>query len=197
MNPYWWKADYGNSNWDIRHRVVATFVYDIPFFAVYEPDREERVRQLAGERHRHAADGLTVQRLDRDRHREHGLQRHLPAEPGPHADRQLRARSPGRLHRPDRLHDADLYPSRRPTTRTATPAATCSSARVAETVNFSLFKNFPIKERLRFQFRFETFGLFNHTNFGNPSATINTSSFGNITGASGARTIQLGAKLQF
>ena len=25
MNPYRWKADYGNSNWDIRHRFVATF----------------------------------------------------------------------------------------------------------------------------------------------------------------------------
>ena len=37
MNPYWWKADYGNSNWDIRHRFVATFVYDIPFFAVSNP----------------------------------------------------------------------------------------------------------------------------------------------------------------
>jgi len=36
-----------------------------------------------------------------------------------------------------------------------------------------VFKNFPIKERLRFQFRFETFALFNRTNFGNPDATIN------------------------
>ena len=50
-----------------------------------------------------------------------------------------------------------------------------------ETVNFSLFKNFPIAERMRFQFRFETFGLFNHTNFNNPSSTFGTSSFGNIT----------------
>ena len=69
--------------------------------------------------------------------------------------------------------------------------------RASQTVNFSVFKNFPIQERLKFQFRFETFALFNHTNFGNPSATINTSSFGNITGASGNRNIQLGAKLQF
>jgi len=60
-----------------------------------------------------------------------------------------------------------------------------------------VFKNFPIKERLRFQFRFETFALFNRTKFGNPNATINTSSFGTITSASGSRTIQLGAKLQF
>src|SRR5262249_26463574 len=32
MNPYNWRADYGNSNWDIRRRLVASFVYDIPFF---------------------------------------------------------------------------------------------------------------------------------------------------------------------
>ena len=34
LEPYNWKADYGNSNWDIRHRAVITFVYNIPFFPV-------------------------------------------------------------------------------------------------------------------------------------------------------------------
>ena len=37
MNPYNWKADYGNSNWDIRHRLVTSFVYDVPFFATSNP----------------------------------------------------------------------------------------------------------------------------------------------------------------
>ncbi|HEV1285986.1 MAG TPA: hypothetical protein VNU44_11755, partial [Bryobacteraceae bacterium] len=67
----------------------------------------------------------------------------------------------------------------------------------AETVNFSIFKNFPLKERLKLQFRMETFALFNHTNFNNPASTINTSSFGNITSASGSRVIQFALKLQF
>jgi hypothetical protein len=67
----------------------------------------------------------------------------------------------------------------------------------AQTVNFSLTKNFPIKERLRFQFRCETFALLNRANFGNPSATINTATFGNISSATGNRTIQLGGKLTF
>jgi hypothetical protein len=71
----------------------------------------------------------------------------------------------------------------------------------AATVNFSLYKNFPIHENLKFQFRFETFGLFNHSNFANPGATFGTSSFGNITGlnsnAPGTRNIQFGAKLVF
>jgi hypothetical protein len=32
QDPYNWKADYGNSNWDIRHRLVASYTYDLPFF---------------------------------------------------------------------------------------------------------------------------------------------------------------------
>ena len=58
-------------------------------------------------------------------------------------------------------------------------------------------KRTRISETVNFEIRAEFFNIFNRTNFGNPSATINTSSFGNITGASGARTIQLGAKLMF
>ena len=66
------------------------------------------------------------------------------------------------------------------------------------TVNFSLFKHFPLRERARFQFRFETFNLLNHANLSNPSATFGTSSFGNITGLStNARNIQIAAKLLF
>lgn len=57
--------------------------------------------------------------------------------------------------------------------------------------------NFDYGNAGRNLLRFETFALLNHTNFANPSATINTSSFGNITGASGNRNIQIGAKLQF
>ena len=71
----------------------------------------------------------------------------------------------------------------------------------AETLDLSLVKNFPIRERVKFQFRFETFGIFNHSNFGNPSAGFGTGSFGNITSLStvapGTRNIQLAGKIQF
>ena len=33
MNSYNWKADYGNSNWDVRHRFVTSFNYELPFFS--------------------------------------------------------------------------------------------------------------------------------------------------------------------
>src|SRR5262249_53162518 len=32
MNPYNWRQDYGNAPFDIRHRMVATYIYEIPFF---------------------------------------------------------------------------------------------------------------------------------------------------------------------
>src|SRR5260370_11277913 len=32
QDPYNWKGDYGNSNWDIRHRFVASYTYELPFF---------------------------------------------------------------------------------------------------------------------------------------------------------------------
>ncbi len=42
--------------------------------------------------------------------------------------------------------------------------------------NISLFKNFDIYERMRFQFRAEAFNVFNHPSAGTPNAVIGTSS---------------------
>ena len=44
MNPYNIKGDYGNSNWDIRHRFVGTVLYQLPDFA----DRGYAFRAVAG-----------------------------------------------------------------------------------------------------------------------------------------------------
>jgi len=65
-------------------------------------------------------------------------------------------------------------------------------------MRFLDLQNFPIKERLKFQFRAEMFNIFNHPNLANPSATWNTSSFGNITSTTtDNRDIQFGAKIIF
>ncbi|HET9803856.1 MAG TPA: hypothetical protein VFP96_11505, partial [Candidatus Acidoferrum sp.] len=39
-------------------------------------------------------------------------------------------------------------------------------------LDFSIFKEFPVKERIRAQFRAEVFNLFNSPNFGNPNTGI-------------------------
>ncbi|MBZ5513331.1 MAG: TonB-dependent receptor [Acidobacteriia bacterium] len=51
------------------------------------------------------------------------------------------------------------------------------------------------KERLRVQFRAETYNTFNHANFYAPNQTFGDPSFGRITGALPARSIQIGLKI--
>jgi hypothetical protein len=197
MNPYWWKADYGNSNWDIRHRFVTSFIYDIPFFAVSNP-------VMKGVFTGWQANGIVT------------IQSGMPFNVSTGTDTANTAASG--TYRPNLVKpptancgrgnlvgciDAsaftvgDLYPINPTNYAYGNAGRNLLVGPGTQSVNFSLFKNFPITERAKFQFRFESFGLFNHTNFGNPSATINTSAFGSITSARDSRVIQLGAKLLF
>jgi len=202
--PYDWKDDYGNANWDVRHRWLTDFVYDVPFFAASN-------RIVKGVFARWQANGIVT------------LQTGVPINVSTSVD-TANTSSSG-TYRPNLVSPAtencgidhlvgcidpaaftlaNLYP--------ATPGAYAYGSAGRNlihgpgiaTFNLSLFKNFPIKERLRFQFRFEMFNALNHANFYNPgapasqSSTFGTSSFGNITSTStSARNIQFGAKLLF
>lgn len=67
-------------------------------------------------------------------------------------------------------------------------------------IDFSLLKSFTLLERFKFQFRAESFNLFNTPTFGNPNGNIDSGAFGTITGFaanSSPRNIQLGLKLYF
>jgi hypothetical protein len=72
-------------------------------------------------------------------------------------------------------------------------------------VDLSIIKDFSITERARIQFRAESFNVANHVNLLFPNATFvpganglnNSSTFGTITSARDARSIQLGMKLIF
>jgi hypothetical protein len=65
-------------------------------------------------------------------------------------------------------------------------------------VDASIFRDFTIFERVKFQFRGEATNVFNFVNLSNPGGTLSsTSSFGQISGASGMRVIQVGGRLLF
>jgi hypothetical protein len=75
-------------------------------------------------------------------------------------------------------------------------------------VDFSVFKNTPITERIHAEFRVEIFNLFNRVNYNNPNTTFSSSSFGQITstrnggsapglGFGEPRNTQLGLRLVF
>ena len=59
-----------------------------------------------------------------------------------------------------------------------------------------LFKNFPIKEYGRIQFRWEMFNALNHTNLGNPTTTVGLN-LGRILTTQGSRVMQMSLKYQF
>ncbi len=67
------------------------------------------------------------------------------------------------------------------------------------TLDLSLFKNFPITERLKLEFRAEAFNIANHPVFSNPNTDISAGNFGQITGTllSSERQMQFAARLFF
>ena len=64
-------------------------------------------------------------------------------------------------------------------------------------VDLSLFKNFPIGESKRIQFRAESFNVLNHPNFQLPQNDIASPEFGQILEAAPPRLFQLALKLIF
>jgi len=201
--PYDWKDDYGNSNWDIRHRFLVSFVYDIPFFGVSNPVLKTMFTKWQANSIITIQTGLpfnVTTGTDTANTASSGTYR--PDLIGTPSDGCGRGDLVGCINAAAYTVN-DLYPINPTHFAYGNEGRNLLHGPGAENVNFSLFKNFPLarEQRVKLQFRFETFGLFNHSNFGNPAATINTSSFGNITSLSamapGSRVIQFALKLQF
>lgn len=64
--------------------------------------------------------------------------------------------------------------------------------------DFSLQKNFPVTESMKFQFRADFFNLLNHPNFGLPTGNLSSALFGTITTMNGnPRLMQLALRFEF
>jgi hypothetical protein len=70
-----------------------------------------------------------------------------------------------------------------------------------QNVDASVFKDFPITERFRLQFRTELFNAFNHANFNNPNSSVSPSSIGSFgrsfSTVTDPREIQFSLKLYY
>jgi hypothetical protein len=64
-------------------------------------------------------------------------------------------------------------------------------------LDLGLMKSFSLGGSRYIQIRAEAYNALNKVNLGNPGTTLGTSSFGRITSANAARTMQFGAKLVF
>ena len=63
--------------------------------------------------------------------------------------------------------------------------------------DFGLFKKFPINEKTGFDFRWENFNLFNHTQFNQVNGDLGPSSFLHLTNTHDGRRMQLGLRFYF
>jgi outer membrane receptor protein involved in Fe transport len=202
MNPYNWKQDYGNSNWDIRHRFVSSWVYELPFFQ-QSPNHVLRNTlgnwQLNGIATIQTGFPFTVMISNDQANNGMGSQRpNIIGSVTPncgqgHLSNCIASNAASVFQVPSLYTFGDLGRN---------------TFRGPDFINFdmSLFKIFPIGERVNLQLRGEFFNIFNHPSFSNPSATLVTSSsgsisaasFGNITSTSNnPRQIQLALRVTF
>jgi hypothetical protein len=65
-------------------------------------------------------------------------------------------------------------------------------------LDLSMFRDFPIRERLKLQFRAEAFNVTNTPVWGSPVANFSNANFGKVLStANGPRQMQLALKLRF
>ncbi len=196
QNAYNWHADYGNSNWDLRHRFVGSLDYELPF-----------LKSSNGLLAKYVLGGWQFSSIFR-------AQSGLPFSINLADDIAQSGRA---NQRPDKIgsehsncgggHLSNCIG----TAAYATPADFTfgnlgrNTLRGPDLVNVdaSVFKNLPVGERVKLQLRLEAFNLFNHPSFSNPGST-NTdftnpeSDFGLITSTSTFnRQMQVAVKILF
>ena len=188
QNSYNLRAERGRSNFDVRHRAVVSYAYDLPI----------KGRLLGGWQ---TFGILTFQ-----------TGRPLTVALLPDWDNSNTGRSNlgfGANDRPNVLRDPNLAkrsPERWFDTTAFAPAPRGSFGNAGrnivdgpgyQSVNLSLFKNTRLTERTVLQFRAEGFNMLNRANFGMPDNYLGSPTFGQVLSADNPRRIQLGLKLLF
>jgi hypothetical protein len=189
QDPYNPMADYGPAYWDVPHRFVASYVYEVPFLRESQNPFLKYV--IAGWQ----VSGITT------------IESGRPFDVRIGQDVANTGHAP---QRPDMIStptnncgevlvnciSADAFRMPAPFTYGNTPRNILRGPGRVVT-DLSLAKTVPLAGRMQFQIRAEAFNLFNRANFNNPNATFGTANFGRITSAQSMRQMQVGAKILF
>jgi outer membrane receptor protein involved in Fe transport len=204
QNPFNWQGDYGNSNWDIRHRFVASFTYDLPFFRSAQSAIVKTL--LAGWQTNGifvAQTGTPVNITAANDYTNTGRSNERPNLVGPVSDtctngQLVNCIGLSSFALPSNFQWGDF-------------GRNVLRGPGYFNLDFSAFKDFAIKENIKLQYRAEFFNLTNTPEFANPSGTlpglssgvfsftgVNPGSFGDITSTiHDNREIQMALKLVF
>ena len=76
----------------------------------------------------------------------------------------------------------------------AAPSAVCGPT---APIKARAIKTVPIREEFKFQFRVETFNIWNHANFDAVNTSLGSPNFGQVTRAMEPRILEFGLRLTF
>jgi Carboxypeptidase regulatory-like domain len=191
-NPYNWNLDYGPSDFDVKHRLVNSFVYQIPAFA----SGNGFVRALTGG---WQVDGILTLQTGLPFSVLAGVDRSLAGVNIDHAD----------VHGPVAVYNGRSRTSKIAkyfdTSAFSLPALGTFGTSGRNTIygpglanlDAGLFKAIPIHEQMRLELRWETFNSLNRPNFLNPNNSFSSAAFGRITQSNRGRVMQIAAKFVF
>jgi hypothetical protein len=194
-NAYAMEEDYGPLPFDITHRFVASFIYDLPV----GPDRAFNPGGAAGA----VLGGWSVNGiLSLDGGRPFSISANDRANAGP--GRRSAANCigdplpSGFTRTRDQWFDTSAFAENTPFTYGNCGYNTMRGPG-RKAMNMSLFRNFRLPNDRRLEFRAEAFNVFNWINWGLPgSSASNLNTFGRITGTQGdPRQMQFAVKFYF
>jgi hypothetical protein len=197
------RPERGNSGFDVRHRFVLNFIYDIPF-----KSEHKALNYVLGDWSMSgivsAQTGLPYSIFGNTDSAGSGFsQRADYASPGNpnNVGPTTLAPNPRVQTGPDRTLFANPTP---PTGAAPTFGLQGTVGRNQyygpsfQKTDFSLIKRFPFTERYKFTIRADFFNIFNRVNFGVPDGAINDSTFGRSTfTVSTPRVIQFAGRFEF
>ena len=190
QNPLDLAADKGLSDFDLRHRFVASFLYEVP------GPKEGWSRWILG--------GWQT----------NGIFTAQSGSPFNVTSGQDRALSGAGTQRPNLVGNPHLDPNRSrselinqyfdPTAFALPTLGTFGNTGRNLLIgpgrwnlDFALFKGFQLRENMNLNFRWEMFNAMNHANLNNPRSNTSAANPGRIDSASDARIMQFGLRLAF
>jgi hypothetical protein len=196
LTAYDMSRDYGPLAFDVPHRLVTSFIYELPWGT-------GRRTPLSGPLGILASDWVV-----------NGILTLSSGRPFTVTSADRAGTGPGRINRANCIGDPvpdgfdqtldawfDVTAFREPAARTY---GDCPANSVrgpgSKSMNLSIFRSVPFgDDARRFELRIETFNLFNWVNYGFPAASVsNPATFGRITSTLGdPREIQLAVKFYF
>lgn len=191
-NPWNIAADKGHSDLDITHRFVASYIWQLPRLE----GRGVVLRRLLGD---WEVNGIVTLESGRWLTVTSGQDRSASGVNEDRADVVGAWRLPGERSKDEKMarwFNPDAFAVNAPGTFGTAGRNIIPGPGQVE-ITFGVFKNIPLRESHRLQFRTEIFNLFNTVNLGNPNTNRSSGNFARITSAGAPRVFQLALKYVF